>query len=463
MKVVLTHPIGRSRELECCDIGLGYLAAGLEQAGHEPQLWLRALTPDRFRALLEQERPGVVGLKVFSTSVQETIETIALIRDTLDCVVVVGGPHVTGDAGRVLDYIAADYAIHGEGDRAFPQLVSLLDAGVLEDTRGDVPGLVRREGERCIANPADVIQNVDDLPFPAWEQMPPGDYESLVCRRSPAASILTSRGCTNRCLFCAESNKELRQRSVGNVLDEIQYLVDRFGVREIQFLDSNFIARRDHIVELCQAVINRSMDLAFCAPNGTRLEAVDDEVCGLLARIGFYRVNVGVESGSQEVLRSAQKGADLRQVVEKIALFRRHKIQVVGNFMLGFPGETHEQLIQTLRLALDLDLTAANFSIYVPFPGTGLYDTLVQEGKLPAEPMFQDYDYVNYGNDLSELSPDELKRFRNKCVRRFLLRWRTIGMLYGLLRDGMDWRSILRRLYGMYLGKYLRGARHGSP
>jgi radical SAM superfamily enzyme YgiQ (UPF0313 family) len=236
-------------------------------------------------------------------------------------------------------------------------------------------------------------------------------------------------------------------------MEEIHLLVKRFGVREIQFLDSNFLFSKRFIISFCEAVLHSDLDLAFCAPNGMRLESLDEEVCRLLARIGFYRANLGVESGSPEILRMVQKHAVPDQFRRKVPLLRKQGIYVVGNFMLGFPGETRDQMEQTLGLALSLDLSGANFAIYTPFPGTPLYEGLVKLGKLEANRTFRNYNYVTYDNELSALSARDLRRFRNWCAFRFLFRWRTVRTLAGVLKDRRLLGSIIKRVYGMYIQK----------
>lgn len=459
MKVFLMHPIGASQELEFCDMGLGYLASGLRRAGHDARLLLSAVKKDNFYLMLRQEKPDILGIKVFTSDVNETIQTVRWVREVSNALIVIGGPHVSGDASRVLKYIPADYAFQGEADRSFPEFVTLLGEGANLQKIEALAGLILRKNGKIIMNPVDAIDDLDAISFPAWDLMPPGRYQSLVRKFSPAAGILTARGCTNLCSYCAESYKKLRYRSAENVLKEIKYLTAGFGVREIQFLDSNFIADRDYIKSLCHLILEDKLSLAFCAPNGSRLECVNEEVCALLSKVGFYRVNVGIESGSPEVLRVVRKGSDLSLVCEKIKLLRKYGIQVVGNFMLGFPGESREQMEKTLRLALSLDLTAANFSIYVPMPGTRLYNELVSQGKLEPVQDFRNYDFVSYRNRLSELSPDELKGFRNKCFFKFILRWRTFKTLYELHKSGILGKNLAERVYWMYISKFLKDNR----
>lgn len=459
MKALLMNPLSSSRELEFCDMGLGYLASGLRQAGHEVELLLRSMKEDDFRRFLAHKKPEVLGLKVFTSNMHEAAHTVELIRSSTKSTIVLGGPHVSGDPLGVLNYIPADYGFQGEADYSFTEFVSLLAAGAPKQKLESLPGLIYRKNGAITVNPQELISDLDQLPFPAWDLMPPGEYQSLVRRRSPAASVVTARGCTNLCSFCAESYKKLRHRSVENVVAEIKYLVERYNVREIQFLDSNFIASKDYIKALCHLILENGLSLAFCAPNGSRLECVDEEVCALLVRAGFYRVNVGIESGSPEVLKMVCKGSNLERITQKIKLLRMHGIQVIGNFMFGFPGETRQQMNESLKLALALDLTAANFSIYAPMPGTRMHADLVRAGKLDRVNDFRNYDFVSYENNFSELSPKELKRFRNKCFFRFIVRLRTLKTLYELLRYGMLWNNLVQRLYWMYISKFIKDKR----
>lgn len=458
MKVLLKN--NESTELEFCDLGLGYLAAGLRLRGHDVTLLLRAVTADEFRGILRDVKPDVVGIKVLSTAVPRTIETIEAIRSTIDTTVVIGGPHVTGTPqGRALAHIPADYGFRGEADRSFPEFVSRLGEPDFASRRTEVPGLIYRDNNTIVANPEDCIEFLDDLPFPAWELMPPDQYQSLVAKKSPAASVQITRGCTNRCSFCSEGGRRLRSRSIDNVMAEIRHLVEQFGVREIQFLDSNFLFSKRYIKTLCERILAWRTDLALCAPNGMRVSLVDEAVASLLAKAGFYRANIGIESGSREILRMVKKGITPQLVRETVPILRHHGIHVVGDFMLGFPGETKAQMLETRDLALSSDLTGANFAVYTPMPGTPLYETLVGEGKLAGDQNHRDSDFVTYENRLSELSPDQLRRFRTWCLIRFLFRFRTVKTLFELFADRTMRRTLIKRVYGMYIAKFLKSTK----
>lgn len=453
MKILLKN--NESDELAFCDLGLGYLAAPLRDAGHDVNLLLTPCSEESFTCLVKEFQPDVIGIKVLSSGVQNTARTIELIRRIHHCLIVIGGPHISGDPDGALELMPADYAFQGEADHSFPAFIQLLNDGSLAEHLDEIPGLIRLEDGRIKRNPPDMIRDIESLPLPAWEMMPPADHQSLVCRRTPAAPLIASRGCTDSCTFCVEGTRRLRIRSVSSVMREIRLLVETYGVREIQFLDSNFVFSKKYLMELGQAILAAGLDVAVCAPNGTRLEAIDDDVARMLARIGFYRANIGIESGSQDMLTALSKRLDLKILPEKIALLRHHGILVVGNFMLGFPDESIDQMRKTLELALTLDLTGANFAIYTPLPGTPLYSSLLHKKILSGKNQFRGYNYVVYRNNLSELSPSALRRFRLWCIFRFLVRPRTLMTLFGLLTDREMRRSLLKRIYGMYIQKLL--------
>ncbi|MBF0624680.1 MAG: B12-binding domain-containing radical SAM protein [Magnetococcales bacterium] len=453
------NPLSTSPEAAGFDLGLGYLAATLREAGHEPDLLLRPLTAGEFREHLRRHPPGLVGIKILAAAIPDARRTIAMVRETLGAPVVVGGPQVTGDPLGILDALPADLAIQGDGDWALPALVSSLAA----EGKGleAVPGLVRREGEGLRVNPLAGVDDLDRLPYPAWDLMPPARHATLVAKRLPAASLLITRGCSHQCTYCAEGIRPLRFRSVENVMGEIRLLVERFGVREIQFLDSNFLFNRRYIKRFCQAVLDSGLDLVFSAPNGMRIESLDAETAMLLGRIGLYRVNLGIESGSREVLEAVNKRVTPEVFRDKVPLLRRHGVEVVGNFMVGFPGETRAQMEESLALALELDLTGLNVSVYTPMPGTELHRDLLARGRLPPG-VAPGHNYVNYENTLSELAPAELRRFRNRFALRFLLRWRMVPILWRLLRHQGIRRTLFRRIGVMYLRRLRAQARAGE-
>ena len=196
MKVVLTH--NTVEELEASDIGIGYIASALQDKGHSVQLWLRNLSDEEFCKKLAKYNPDIVGIKILSSGIPAVLHWIKLIRKTTKSLVVIAGPHITCDPKSVLSQIPADYAFQGDGERTFPQFAAHVEQGDLEENLESIKGLIYKKNGEFFLNPSDNIKKLDELSFPAWDLMPPAEYDSLFCKNPPAASLQISRGCTHR-------------------------------------------------------------------------------------------------------------------------------------------------------------------------------------------------------------------------------------------------------------------------
>lgn len=447
MRILLTMPFDRDYKWSGPDLGLGYLASVLRQKAHSVELLLQ---PNQFQSLaalhdhLVRGSYDLVGIKVFSSQLSPARQTIAVIRDALPGVcVVVGGPHISGDPAHAFDFVPeADYAVQSEAEVSLPALARFLTVGAIDEASlATIPGLVWRNQESVVVNPIHWIDDLDTIPFPAWDLMPPASFSDRPfnghSRRRPVAPMVLTRGCPFACSFCGASRvngRRVRSRSAANVMQEIRLLTHQYGVREIQFYDSNCASRQGPLRQVLQQMIAEGIDVTWSAPNGIRLDSVDEELVRLMKASGCYQVNVGIESGSQRVLRQISKGLRLGTVERATRLLHRGGIEVVGFFMLGFPSETWEDIRQTIDLAMRLPLSGASFSIYCPLPGTRDYETLIVEGKLTQDQVEQ-FDFVRYENRLSALSHTELRRIQRRAYLRFHLRPRAIMALLRSLNN----------------------------
>ncbi len=449
MKVLLTHPANRNPLLIADDLGLGYLASALRRKGIEVRMELRSLKEQDFVAALSAFRPDVVGIKTFCTSAKAVNDTLGLIRSrypSIHCVI--GGPQVNAAPEEVLKYIAADAAFHGDCERSFPDYVEELSRG--RDVK-KIPGLIRREGESITINPPDCIEGLDALGMPAWDLMPPHRGGQLqLSRYSPTASVLTSRGCSGKCTFCSEAGGSLRFRSLDLVMEELLLLKDKYRVKEIMFQDSNFAARSSRVEELCRMMIEAGFNLPWSVPYGTRWETLTPDLLKLMRRAGCYRASIGIETGSQRLQEKIRKHIPLAKLQERLRECRGSGVEIMGNFMYGFPGESREELQATLDLALELNLDYASFYVYTPYPGSELYDELIGEGVIRAED-FQLFDKFDYDNRLSEASPKELYWLIRKSLLRFYLRPRIILQLLQNLRYPNFYNVVFKLLYYEFL------------
>jgi len=464
MRILLMMPFDRDYKWSGPDLGLGYLAAALRQEKHSVALLLQPNQFESSAALRDHLVRGaydLVGIKTFSSQLTPTRQTISLIRDALpEARIVIGGPHVSGDPAHAFDYFPdADYGVQSEAEVGLPSLARCLQDGACDRSHlATVPGLIWRDLDHVIVNPIQWIHDLDTIPFPAWDLMPPASFPDRPfnghSRRRPVAPMILTRGCPFACSFCGASRingRRVRSRSAPHVMQEIRMLTHQYGVREIQFYDSNCASRQGPLRQVLPQMIAEGIDVVWSAPNGIRLDSVDSDLVRLMKASGCYQVNVGIESGSPRILRQVSKGLRLATVDRATRLLHQGGIEVVGFFMLGFPGETRDDIRQTIDLAMRLPLSGASFSIYCPLPGTSDYDALIAEGRLSHEQV-EKFDFVRYGNQLSELSHSELRRIQRQAYLRFYLRPRALSTLLQSLNSLDKVGFLLAQLQDKMLG-----------
>ena len=422
------------------DLGLGYLAAALKKHFGETikvDLLLNDLdlTDKEFSNYLISGAYDVIGIKVFATSVSDCQRTIALIRFALpEAVLIVGGPQATGDSENILQYIEADFAVAGEGEIGLCSLLEELGRQakdmISEAKLKQIPGLIWRNKEGNIsANQRKAVDDLDSLGAPAWELMPPASFtrqrDLAFSEKFPIAPIITSRGCPFRCTFCSVACTGLRQRSVANVIAELELLYHQYGVREFHVLDDCCGYNKEFLRRFCQALINSRMDLTWKLSIGMRASSFNEDIMQWLKQSRCQHIWIGVESGSSNILKKIQKDTSLEQIRSAVALANRANIGITGFFMIGIPGETKKDIQQTLDFAMGLGLQGAVFNIFTPVPGTALYKELWEQGRIH-QSEFDSMDQKFYRNTFTELSPDELIRLRALAYWRFHLRPRII-------------------------------------
>ena len=465
MQVLLLRPYPKNSVCSSVPpLGLGYVAAALLRAGIEVEILdrgNRTLGEAEFRARLRGARPDLVGVQVHSRDVDQSAE---MIRETREVVgdrvpIVVGGPHPSGMPTEVFDHLPGiDYAIVGEGEWSLPLLARHV-AGDPSVAREAIPGLAWRADGRVAVNPPVFPDDLDALGFPAWDVMRLAGYRTEVfgggfTRRTPAMTMLTSRGCPYRCAFCvvgALCGPRLRLRDPERVVEEMHQLRDGRGFQELKILDDNFNADRRHVLAIGEAFRRRPADVSISFACGLHLHGIDDEVLDVLQSMGAYELMVAIESGSPRVLGLMNKNVDLGTVAEKIATIRRHGLGVAAFFIIGFPGETPEEIERTVRLSLALPLDRAHYNCFSPVPGSEIYDELRAAGRLEDfDARYVHFETIHY-SFVEGLSPARLNRLRQKALLRFYLRPRV---LLGLARVFRRWTSaaFLARKAAEYFG-----------
>ena len=333
-----------------------------------------AALADRLRA----SAPDVVGITALTLTLLDVIRTISVAREAAPgCRIVLGGPHVYLYPEESARLDGVDFVIAGEGEEAFCGLVNALDSG------GDptvIAGVSAFDGDRLTGGgPAPPIEDLDAVPFPARELTDVGRYFSVLHSRRPVTTLITSRGCPYRCTFCSRPHlgRRFRARSAANVVGEMVQCIG-LGVRSFMAYDDTFTIDRGRVLEICRLIRDRRLDVEWDIR--ARVDQVDAELLRELRRAGCARAYFGAESGTARHLDALQKGVTLEQTRTAFRLAREAGVSPLAYFMVGLPGETRDDVEQTIRFALELPADVVHCTILTPFPGTEIYRQALERG-----------------------------------------------------------------------------------
>ncbi len=414
------------------------LLAVLEQEGIEGRLFDARIAPSALGELVDY-RPDIVGISAVTSAYKAGLAAAARARVALPGVrVAVGGPHASALPREVLAEPAADYVVGGEAERSFPALCRLLAAGEPAPTSlRSIAGIAFREQGAPVVNdaPAPLREaELDALPFPAFHRMDLQAYftgtqtHGMFRRGRRVLPIMTSRGCPSGCTYCCRvMGRRLRTRSPDSVLAEVRELVDRYAIDEINVEDDNFTQDRPRSLEILERLADFTPPLHLKLANGVRADRVDTELLQAMRRARVYSLSFGIESGCPRTLRRMRKGLELGRARESVLLARSLGFLVGANCIIGYPGETLEDIEESLRFFLDLPLDSMAIVNLVPFPGTEVRAECEARGYLTAAAADWDNYYFQINSPIPlietpELSGEQLVAAVRAAYRRMYLR-----------------------------------------
>ena len=431
-KIVLVVPISHTHYL-VPPIGLGYLATALRQSGFTNITILDCVKEGlSFNGLSERFKnlkPKIVGFQVFSYDFDSVVRSVGILKKVCpEAVALIGGAHVSATSMTVLEEIeVADYGFAGEGEIGLP----MLARRILRDEMiplENIPGLIWRNGPSICNNARAGTEDLDSLGFQAWDLMQPVSYNGSpqggFYKRFPIAPISTTRGCPYLCTFCGSGvnmGHKLRFRSMNHVLDEMVMLYKDYGVREYHIIDDMFNFHKNRVIEFCQGIRDRNLDINYTFPNGLRLNQLDKEMLQMMKDTGAYAFTVGIESGSQRILDSMKKGLTLELIEEKINLINSAGLEPNGFFIIGYPDETVDDIKSTIRFAKRLKLRRAHFSNFLPLPGTEATRKLI-ENKEIERPDWGSLFYSKVSYVPKGITRSQLKQLQRRAFLEFHLR-----------------------------------------
>ena len=369
-------------------ISLALLAAVAERKGHNVRILDAGLERDpggELKRAFASREYDVAGLTCMSVEFLGGIDTAREIRQLSPRThVIFGGQHPTIMPQQVMKLDCVDSICLGEGENVWSDFLDRLTCGGSLD---GIRGLWHRRGSEVIENPprAEYV-DVDAVPMPAYHLLDIERYFDLDFVRFPtidrrSIQIFTSRGCPYRCIYCHDLfGKRFRGRRPELVWEEIRYLHETYGIREFMVEDDIFNMDLERAKRICDLVIAGGLPLGFQFGNGVRLERFDEELMHKLARAGTHHMAIAIESANGRIQRLIKKNLKLSRVNEVLGWARKYRIETLGFFMLGFPGETVGEINQTIKFACDSRFDEALFSIATPYAGTELNDLVRATG-----------------------------------------------------------------------------------
>jgi radical SAM superfamily enzyme YgiQ (UPF0313 family) len=397
-------------------LGLAFIAGVLKKAGHYIQVIdCVAEAPNVYYSF----RDGIIinGMKDEDTIklIDEDVDIIGFSimfsgnwihnRKLIDRVgnsfpkalIIAGGEHVTAcPEFCFLQSKCLDVCVLGEGEET---ILSLINTVQNEEELSSVNGIAFRSENNTIFLNArrGRIRDLNNIQRADWSSFPLRKYTEknmsygIISKDTLSLPILATRGCPYTCTFCSSPKMwgtRYFMRSPSDVADEMEDLINKYNVANFDFYDLTAIIKKDWIIELCNEIINRGLNITWQIPAGTRSEAIDSEVADWLYRSGCKIITYAPESGSKEVLKRIKKKVKLYNMLKSIRQSSNRGLNVKINFMIGFPGETHKDMLQSILFLIKAswygvnDMAPATFS---PYPGSELFEQLHSEGKIDLE------------------------------------------------------------------------------
>lgn len=421
-------------------LGLAYISGYLEKLGFKPEI-LDCMAyyeniekiKDKYRIGLKEEaiarkikefNPDIVGISCSYTIYEEDAFRIAeLVKKNSKALVVFGGAHTSANPLQVLKNKNVDLAVIGEGELIFADICkNFRNKKVLEN----IKGTIIRNGLK-INKPEEYIKNLDDLPFPARHLLPMDKYlkhpqNSIANIRNKTTEIITSRGCPYNCIFCSIHcvwGKKWRARTAKNVVDEMEQLIKKYGIKEFRFFDDNISWDKKRMMEICDEIIARKLDIKWDTPNGVAISTLDEQVLEKMKKSGYYRIVMGIESGSEKSLKFMRKPLNLKKAREIIKICNKLGIWTWSTFVIGFPEETKEDIDKTIEFAKSSGLNFVTFYIAQPYQGTEMYDIYKKEGLLK-EGLKTESSVTDTKYDTKYFSASQLKDLQKKAYFEFI-------------------------------------------
>ena len=355
-------------DYEVVDLGLGYGVNYLNQR-------------------IKDYQPDAVGISMMTFRYKYLYSILEKIKESYGNIkIIAGGPHITAWKTKVLEQCPAiDFGVSSEGEFTIRELAQGKELSTIK-------GLIYREENNIHFNgERELIDNLDAIPFPKYEQFELNKY-------NPVVQIISSRGCPYNCIFCQSCSvlgKKWRGRSAVNIADEIQFWYEK-GYKTFSFVDDNFTLNKNRIYQLCDEIENRHLHSIRLEAPGVRVDLIDRGLLKRMREIGFWYVAFGIEAGNNKILKVLKKGFTIEQAEQGVRDAVELGFAVKLYFLVGSPYETLQDIQDSINFALKYPIYAVNFGSLMPIPKTELIDWVRKEGRLLTPPEVYLNEYAEF-------------------------------------------------------------------
>jgi len=410
-------------------LGLLYIASYLRQIHPEYSINVLdspsfKLSSNDFENKLNEFKPDIIGISIYTTSFPSIIETINTIRNIHpNSKIVAGGPHASILPEECINLLNIDAVVIGEGENTFNLLVEHISQNKDYST---VPNIAYRNNLRIVhTSISNERLDLNNIPIPARDLIDLNLYKPAegTYKRLPATNMITSRGCPYNCCYCSKSvfGSYYRFISPENIIKEIKHLVSTYGIKEIYFNDDVFTLHNENTATFCNMLIESKIDITWgCS---TRANLVNPELLQLMKNSGCISIGYGVESGDGEILKSISKDLSINTLKTAINATKTEGIETRTFYIFGLPGESFSSMKKTFSLAKEIFSDFVIFNFAIPIPGTKLYETALSNNllKYKSLELYEKCDGAHPLISLTNITDKQLLSFYKRAYLMYYL------------------------------------------
>lgn len=452
MKVLFVNPPQTASKYKFMGViapplGIAYMAGVLQENNIDVEI-LDASAEDMDFKDVEKEllkrKPDLVALTALTPTIGRALETAQVVKEILpDSIVVMGGYHPTFNFIETLEDENVDIVIRGEGEYIMLNLVQALEN---QSSLHDVKGIVfeDKNSKEIVVNPeAPLIQDLDELPFPALNLLPMKKYR-LLDMDTHMTTMITTRGCPMQCSFCSSAamhGKKIRERSVENIVDEIEYLKTNYDIDTIAFMDDTFTLKKRKVMAICDEILKRNIEIMWGCTS--RVDTLDEKLLKKMKESGCITIFIGVESADQQQLDNMCKNTTIAKIENAFKIAHKLKIRTIASVALGMPGDTKEIMNKTVKFVHKLKPNYAIYSLATPYPGTRFYKEAFEKNLIKIKDWSK-YTLITPILETIDCSLNDMRKIQAKAFMKFYLRPHYI--IRQFLQDGP---YLLKTIFGV--------------